>query len=276
MVRLATRSIKMKPFLKWAGGKYRVLPHILHHFKAGTRYIEPFAGSCAVALNTDYPEYVLCDTNMDLINLYHTVITRKDDFIQNIESLFIADNNTVEQFYNLRDIFNTTEDIFYKSVVFVYLNRHAFNGLCRYNKSGGFNTPFGKYKKPYIPITEITHFVEKFKNATFTHQDFRTTMAQAGKGDIVYCDPPYVPLSDTASFTAYAKQGFSKQDQKDLAQCAIQAQSRGAKVYISNHDTPFTHTLYKDAQIELFAVKRVISANASSRGNVGELLAKYG
>ncbi len=265
----------MRPFLKWAGGKYRVLPHILPHFARGERYIEPFAGSCAVALNTDYAHYLLYDGNTDLIDLYNTIIAHKDTFIRAVHNVFIPENNISNRFYTLRHTFNTTDDSFLKSVLFVYLNRHAFNGLCRYNRSGGFNAPFGKYKKPYMPIKEITHFADVLHTATFTAQDFRDTFAQVQRGDIVYCDPPYVPLSETANFTAYAQQGFTLQDQQNLADCARHAQRQGAKVYISNNDTPITRELYKHARIIAFETNRIISANASSRGKVREILAIY-
>ncbi len=265
----------MKPFLKWAGGKYRVLPYILPHLSQGNRYVEPFAGSGAVALNTDTTDFVVSDSNSDLINLYKTVIAQTDLFSQAIKEICTAENNTPERFYHLRHAFNTTNDRFLKAVLFVYLNRHGFNGLCRYNRSGGFNVPFGKYKKPYIPIKEITHFADKLQHAVFIAQDFRKTFEQVQAGDIVYCDPPYAPLSATANFTAYDTQGFSVQDQWDLVHCAIRAQQKGAKVYISNNDTPLTQTIYKHGRIVSFETSRVISANATSRGKVKEILVIY-
>lgn len=265
----------MKPFLKWAGGKYRVLDTILPYFSKGNRYIEPFVGSGAVALNTDYEKYLLSDINPDLINLYNVAIHENGKFVDSLKNIFVPKNNQEKTYYAFRNTFNTTKDPFKKAVLFVYLNRHGFNGLCRYNRSGGFNVPLGKYRNPYIPIKEVMDFVEKLKNAEFVCQDFEKTMAQAGRGDIMYCDPPYIPLSITSSFANYAKDGFGLEQQEKLAQCAKDAQKRGAKVYISNHDTPLARDLYKESKIVSFPVKRVISASATNRRYVNEVLAIY-
>ena len=156
-----------KPFLKWAGGKTRVLKHILPLLPKGKRLVEPFCGSGSVFLNTNYEEYLVSDINPDLINIYNFLKEENKDFIEYCKSFFTSNNNTQERYTELRDLFNSTKDIRIKSALFIYLNRHGFNGLCRYNSTGGFNVPFGRYTKPYFPEKEMLLFQEKTKTVTF-------------------------------------------------------------------------------------------------------------
>ena len=135
----------MKPFLKWAGGKFRIIDRVLDSLPKGKRLIEPFVGSGSVFLNANFEENVLADSNADLIHLYKQIQADGKEFIEYANSLFVSSNNTEVEFYKLRDEFNTTSDIKRKSALFVYLNRHCFNGLCRYNSKGKFNVPFGRY-----------------------------------------------------------------------------------------------------------------------------------
>jgi DNA adenine methylase len=266
----------MKPFLKWAGGKYRLVDRIKSALPPGNRLIEPFVGSGAVFLNTDYKSYLLTDSNPDLINLFKYLQKEGQNFINYCSSFFTAENNNELTFYQFREEFNTTTDIRKKSALFVYLNRHCFNGLCRYNSKGGFNVPFGRYSKPAIPEDDMFSFYQKSENAIFEVADFRETMKKAKAGDVIYCDPPYVPLSATSSFTSYAKGGFGIEEQNDLAAMAKQLQSKGITVVISNHDTEYTNEVYKPAEIIKFNVQRFISSDTKNRNAVGELLAIFG
>lgn len=265
----------MKPFLKWAGGKYRLVELIKSTLPKGGRLIEPFVGSGAVFLNTEYSENLLADSNPDLINLFKILQDEGQDFIQYCDSLFTEANNTEAAFYELRSEFNATKDVRRKAALFVYLNRHCFNGLCRYNSKGGFNVPFGRYSKPGLPEKEMLYFHEKAKHAVFEVANFITTMEKAKLGDVVYCDPPYVPLSATSSFTSYAKGGFGLQEQYALADMAKTLQKRGIGVVISNHDTVFTNEVYQPAQIITFDVQRFISSDTKNRNAVSELLAVF-
>lgn len=265
----------MKPFLKWAGGKYKIIDRIKNILPNGGRLVEPFCGSCAVALNTDYDDYILADSNADLINLYTILTAEKNDFIPYAKSFFTPENHSKERYYELRQQFNESLDPTERSALFIYLNRHGFNGLCRYNASGGFNVPVGAYKTIYFPEKELTHFANKLQGATFLHQSFEKTMADVQAGDVVYCDPPYVPLTATSSFTAYTQDGFGNTAQKYLCHMAEIAHNRGASVFISNHDIDITRALYQKSTIVNFPVKRMISANADSRGDVSELVACY-
>ncbi len=265
---------RTRPFLKWAGGKYRLLDKLSPHLK-GRKLIEPFVGSGAVFLNQNFERYLLGDINPDLINLYQCLKKEKKKFITYLQPFFKPKTNNRNYFIELRHEFNSGLKGRRRAAVFVYLNRHGFNGLCRYNKSGGFNVPFGQYKRPYFPEKEMLHFIQKTKNTTFVCGDFVSVMNRSRKGDVVYCDPPYVPLSPTASFTNYAAQGFSYDQQVELAYKAEQLAARGVKVIISNHDNGITREIYKDATIESFTVQRTISCDGENRGAAKELLAIY-
>jgi len=267
---MGTRS-----FLKWAGGKYALLDKIKEVLPKGDRLVEPFVGSGTVFVNTDYPKYLLSETNTDLINLYKLLKKEGNTFIDYCETLFVPENNIKEKFYELRSLFNATTDVRLKSALFIYLNKFGFNGLCRYNSSGGFNVPFGSRTTTYFPRKEIIHFLKKSKKAIIKQADFSVTMKSAKPGDVVYCDPPYVPLSDTSFFTSYSPGGFDMGQQEELANLAKQLQEKNIPVIISNHDTVLTRKLYKGAKISSFEVQRHISCDGKNRTKVKELLAVF-
>jgi DNA adenine methylase len=265
----------MKPFLKWAGNKFQIVNRIKEVLPSGERLIEPFVGSGALFLNTDYQTYLLADTNQDLVNLFLCLQTDGEDFIEYAKSFFTPENNEKETFYQFRRDFNASEDIRYKSALFLYMNKHGFNGLCRYNSKGKFNVPFGRYNKPYFPEKEMFYFAEKAKNAEFQIADFTDTMDKAEPGDVVYCDPPYVPLSDTAYFTNYSSGGFGIGEQEELARQAMKLAARGITVVLSNHDTEFTRLTYSSAKIISFDVQRYISCDGNNRNKAPEILAVF-
>ncbi|MCL4860292.1 MAG: Dam family site-specific DNA-(adenine-N6)-methyltransferase [Caldilineaceae bacterium] len=266
----------MKPFLKWAGNKYQIIERIVAVLPPGTRLIEPFVGSGAVFLNTDYPHYILADANPDLINLYQQLKRGGQAFIEQCCAYFTPENNTTGAFYSLRMKFNLTTDRTEKAALFVYLNKHCYNGLCRYNAGGAYNVPFGRYAKPYFPAREMMAFLARAGRASFQHATFVETMQQAQVGDVVYCDPPYVPLSSTAKFTSYSATAFGAAEQAQLAAQAESLLARGIPVVISNHDTEVTRTVYQNAsQQHYFPVQRFISCNGKNRNKVNEMLAVY-
>lgn len=268
----------MNTFLKWAGNKQRIADRILSLLPPGERLVEPFVGSGAVFLHSNYPAYLLADANPDLIGLFVTLQTDGEAFIATCRELFTPEMNQPEAFYALREEFNQSGDARRKAALFLYLNRHGYNGLCRYNQSGGFNVPFGRYKRPYFPQAEMAFFLQRLRasRVTFAVQPFRATFAQTRPGDVIYCDPPYVPLSATASFTSYSAGGFDEAEQRDLAQAAQEAADRGIPVLLSNHDTPFTRAIYAQAStIEAFPVQRFISAKGDQREKAGELLSLF-
>jgi DNA adenine methylase len=270
-----------KTFLKWAGNKSRVLPHLLPHIGSPKRYCEPFGGSLAVALNVGAESYMLNDVNKDLVSIYRNLLDYNDDFfIQYCAELFVPENNNKEAYMELRKLFNESTNFKERARLFIYLNRHCFNGLSRYNRKGEFNVPFGKYDKPSCPSAEMMDFRMFFlarKSVRFTSLSFESSLLyeDLGDGDVVYFDPPYVPLSDTANFTNYSTEGFSEAQQVELAQLAQSLQVRGVRVIISNHDVDFTRELYKGATIYPIQVSRTIAAKKSSRKKANELIAVF-
>lgn len=268
----------VKPFLKWPGNKYRITRRIRAKLSPGKRLIEPFTGSAAVFLNTSYDEYLLADSNPDLIDLFQQLVNEGDDFIQYCKTFFNPAYNREKKYYEFRDEFNETRDKRKKSALFLYLNKHCYNGLCRYNKKGRFNTPFGLHKKPRLPVAEMQGFVSAAVNTTFLNAGFSDSMRRARKGDVVYCDPPYAPLSKTAYFTDYHSGGFSWDDQLLLARTARKLADKGIQVVISNHKTPEICGLYKDAgaRISSFKVQRHISCDGNNRQKADEILAVFG
>jgi DNA adenine methylase len=267
--------VKQKTFLKWAGGKYRCLEQVFSALPVGTRLIEPFTGSGVVFLNAHYSHYVLGENNLDLVELYHHIQREGEPFIDFCASFFCPTNNSPEPYYTLRTAFNTCTDPRRRAALFLYLNRHGYNGLCRYNRRGGYNVPFGHYKKPYFPHKELHLFHQKSQHATIVHADFRETMANAVPGDVIYCDPPYAPLSQRSNFSSYTHQPFGEAEQIALAELAITSANRGIPVIISNHDTDFTRHHYRQSQIQSFPVRRSISCNTAQRINVNELIAVF-
>ena len=266
---------KNRAFLKWAGGKYPLLDDIKRHLPQGECLIEPFVGAGSVFLNTDFSRYILADINSDLISLYNIVKTRTDEYVQASRELFMPETNQAEVYYRFREEFNASQDPFRRAVLFLYLNRFGYNGLCRYNLRGEFNVPFGRYKKPYFPEAELYHFAEKAQNAEFHCLSYEECMDRADSNSVVYCDPPYAPLSATANFTAYHTNSFSPKEQAHLAEMAEKLVSKQIPVLISNHDTPDTREWYSAAKHFQVKVRRSISSNGGTRKKVNELLALY-
>ena len=264
-----------RPFLKWAGGKFRLVNRINKLLPEGNRLIEPFIGSGSVFLNTEFDSYLLGDINPDLIHLYNDLKDEDKTFIDYAKQWFTEKENNKVAYYHWRDQFNSSTDTREKSALFLYLNRHGYNGLCRYNSSGKLNVPFGRYKKPYFPEDEMFNFAEKSKKASFVCCGFEQLMNRARRNNVVYCDPPYVPLSDSANFTNYAKQGFGLDCQLALSVKAYKLSQRGVTVLISNHENALTKEIYQHAKISRFKVPRMISCKGNSRKSVTELLALY-
>jgi DNA adenine methylase len=267
---------KVRAFLKWAGGKYSLVEQINARLPEGNKLVEPFVGAGSVFLNTDYDQYLLNDVNPDLIALYKYVKARPKTFVKDAKTLFVPKNNDKVHYYGMRDEFNKSQDPYLRSLLFLYLNRHGFNGLCRYNRSGGFNVPFGAYNKPYFPEEEIFRFSEKSKKAKFVCEDFKKTFARARAGNVIYCDPPYAPLSDTANFTSYSVGGFDANEQVELVNRAERAAfKRNIPVLISNHDTALTRKIYDNAEQSFVHVARNISQDGKNRNKVSEIFAYY-
>ena len=274
-----------KSFLKWAGGKYRLLPELIpaihtlvdKKIKVQT-FIEPFLGSGTVFLNVEgIDNFILNDSNQDLISLF-ALLKDDVDFIDKCSVYFKSTSNDREYFQNIVKKYNTVATTEQKAHMFLYLNKHCFNGLMRFNKKSFFNTPFGKYSTINFPQVALENMRDKLKNTntSLLCRNFELILENSGFGDIVYCDPPYADLSEEISFKQYGKDVFTMEQQKQLAQSCFEAAQRGAKVIVSNHFTDFTKKIYnKCTSYKVLNVKRSISAKSDARKTVQEILAIY-
>ncbi|EPV0637160.1 DNA adenine methylase [Klebsiella pneumoniae] len=257
----------MSTILKWAGNKTAVMHELKKHLPAGPRLVEPFAGSCAVMMATEYPHYLVADINPDLINLYREIATNASDFIERAKHLFKI-FNSADGYYDSRDSFNQDKDPEWQAPLFLFLNRHCYRGLCRYNKKGEFNAPYGHYKKPYFPENEIRAFAEKATRATFICASYDETLALLVPGDVIYCDPPY-----DGTFSNYHTAGFTEDDQYQLASILERRASEGHPVIVSNSDTSLTRSLYRNFTHDRINVKRSIGVAAGEGKSADELIA---
>ncbi|WP_439241422.1 Dam family site-specific DNA-(adenine-N6)-methyltransferase [Lonepinella sp. BR2474] len=279
MAKQAKKSVKKhRAFLKWAGGKFRLTDDINRLLpKQKQCLVEPFVGAGSVFLNSQFERYILADINPDLINLFNTIKADVENYINTLKPIFFhPEANSASYYYARREEFNRSTDPFIRSVLFVYLNRFGFNGLCRYNANNEFNVPFGAYKNHYFPEQEMRYFAEKAQSAVFICGDFQQTFAMADEHSVIYCDPPYAPLTQSSNFTQYSGHDFGLLHQQALAELAKQTQlERNIPVLISNHDTKFTRQIYKGARFRKIRVQRSISQHGARRIKVGELIAVF-
>ncbi|MGO2335538.1 DNA adenine methylase [Providencia sp.] len=251
-----------KTILKWAGSKVRIMEQLRPHLPNAKRLVEPFAGSCAVMMNTDYEQYLIADVNQDLITLYQCVSDPIEDFFESLSFIWERFNKR-DIYYAIRDRFNNSKGStspYNNAADFLILNRHCYNGLCRYNQSGGFNVPFGNYKKPYFPRNEIISFSEKAQHADFVCLEWQDTLSLVEDNDGVYCDPPYMAGRD--GFTQYHTAGFTDADHEALAIALKDINdNQGNPVTVSN--SPQAKTLYADLGFTIHEIEapRTIAAN---------------
>jgi DNA adenine methylase len=269
--------------LRWAGGKRKLAPTICNllptEFWSGPgRYFEPFVGGAAVAIEVatkrSSKEFYLSDSNDDLINLYKTVQSEPEKLIEYISNKEFS--NTLDCYYKVRSTVET--DPIARAARTLYLNATCFNGLYRTNALGGFNVPFGQLANPDFIKTELIFELSTLlKDAVFSTQNFDEFLKlhQPIKGDVVYLDPPYVPLSSTACFTSYGKAGFGLDDQKHLANVIHRLVENDVSVVLSNSYTDLTMEIFADTGLKFFKVSmmRSIAAKAQSRNSVYEVLA---
>lgn len=258
----------MSTILKWAGNKTTIMSELKKHLPDGPRLVEPFAGSCAVMMATDYPYHLVADINPDLINLYQVIKEDVNSFIHLLERIF-SKFTTEEDYYKCRQFFNTVPlEPIEKAAYFLFLNRHCYRGLCRYNQRGLFNVPYGNYKKPYLPVDEIRAFAEKAVRATFICASYDETLAMLQAGDVVYCDPPY-----DGTFSGYHTAGFSDDDQYDLASILVRRSSEGHPIIVSNSDTRLIRSFYRKFTLHRISTKRSIGVAAGEGKKADELIA---
>lgn len=266
-----------RPFLKWAGGKQRLLKTLLPLFPFGARLIEPFVGAGSVFLGSNYPAYILNDANADLVAVWTALKLSPSDFVRDAAAYFCEANYKKSSYLDLREAFNASPDPYFRATLLPYLNRFGFNGLYRVNRAGEFNVPYGKPARlPVFPMDAALQAADRLQHAVVQTGDFQGVIDLAVAGDIVYCDPPYHSSVRGASFSAYTSGGFDDSDHLRLADSARAAAARGARVFISNHDTPVTRALYADFTIHELHVNRSIASTTARRGTCGELLAVLG
>jgi DNA adenine methylase len=275
----------MKPILKWAGGKARLAPQIAEAFGeecAGT-YFEPFVGSAAVYLHLRasgrVERAVLSDANDKLVAVHRAV---RDDVEGLLDALRgMPSDDWRDRYYEVRDAYNAGPfDGALHAARFVWLNRAGFNGLYRENRRGEFNVPCGSYASLKLPDPDHFRAVSALlRDAELRSAPFAAVLAAADEGDHVYCDPPYVPLSETACFTGYCSLPFGHAEQQELARAAKKAAFKGARVVLSNHDLPIVRNeLYSPRKgFEHVARPRVARAiSRGPRGSVPEVIAAIG
>lgn len=267
----------IKPIVKWPGGKTRLLPHLLARLPvlgSRARYFEPFAGGAALFFALGPARAVLGDANADLIACYRSVAEDVDGVIALLEHLTV--DHSKENYYRLRAEWNGRlfdADPTARAAVLLYLNRACFNGLWRVNQSGALNSPFGDGRPVRIDLDNLRGAAAVLRRADLLSGDFRETVADARRGDVVYFDPPYVPASDTANFTGYTAGGFGTEEQCWLARLARQLTERGVHVLVSNSDTALTREIYAGFRIDRVRCDRRIAASAGRRGKVDEIVA---
>jgi len=271
----------VKPFVKWAGGKRQLVPTILaNHLPKNYNlqtYYEPFIGGGAILFSLQPKKAVINDSNAELINCYKIIKNSLDELIEDLKN----HKNNEYYYYDIRDWdreknFKSKTEVQRASRI-IFLNKTCYNGLFRVNSQGQFNVPFGKYKNPNILDIAVLKAVNKYLNENqvrILNSDFQEAVKDAKRGDFIYLDPPYDPVSETASFTGYDVNGFNKQEQRRLKEVFDDLNSRGCHILLSNACTEFIEDLYKDYLHTKISAIRAINCNGKKRGKVDEILVK--
>ena len=253
-----------KPILKWAGGKTQMLGELMPRVpKTYGRYIEPFFGGGALFFSLKPDNAIIADSNPELINMYLQVAHHVDDVIECLQKY----ENTSEMFYEVRSLDWQTLPKAEAAARTIYLNKTCFNGLYRVNRSGQFNTPFGKYKNPKIcDIDALRLASEALRKADILCGDYILVLEHyAQPGDFVFLDPPYLPISENSDFKRYTKEQFYEDDHVELAKMIGTLHDRGCYVILTNSNHPLVHQLYEQYKIEVIQTKRHISCHGDTR-----------
>jgi len=273
------KSPLVQPVVKWVGGKRQLLRDIFPLFpKNFSSYCEPFFGGGAVLFSLQPKQAIINDINVDLMNMYKVV---RDNVEQLIETLSKHKNES-EHFYKVRDWdrdkpFYDKLDQVSKAARLIFLNKTCYNGLFRVNNAGEFNTPFGSYKNPNIVNAPVLRAVSHYLQTTETtilSLDYSNILESVKPPTFVYLDPPYDPVSDTASFTGYIKNGFNREEQIRLKHHCDVLHNRGVKFLLSNSATPFILDLYSSYNVSSVNAKRAVNSVGSRRGDVEEILVR--
>jgi len=272
-----------RPFVKWAGGKTKLLPELLKHVpeKIDT-YVEPFVGGGALffelANQRRFRKAIICDMNAELINAFVVVWRSFPALVIQLERH--KEKHSEEYFYEVRALDTSALSDVARAARFIYLNKTCFNGLYRVNKAGKFNVPFGKYKNPTVCDLENLREVSKLLREVeieFVVADYGRLLENLdvfGKGGFhfVYCDPPYDTISKNADFTSYTEGGFGWKEQERLEAIARAIPAGRTKIVLSNADTPRVRKLYEKWTLHEVRAERSINSNPDKRGKVGELV----
>ena len=279
----STRSAKrVRPFVKWVGGKSRLIPRfnaqslLPENFNT---YYEPFLGGGAMFFHLAPSYATLNDVNPRLISVYEVIRDQTDSLIDVLTVLekkyrAIPTESRKDFFLDIRKRFNARNSLPIEQASYLlFLNKTAFNGMYRENSRGEYNVPFGSYVQPKIcdedNIRQTANLLSKVNLLSGSYED---AVRDAGYGDYVYLDPPYHPLNATSSFTSYSQDGFTVKDQENLRKVFGELDKRGAKVMMSNSDTPFIRDLYSDFRQEKVSAGRSINSKGLQRGNILELV----
>lgn len=263
------------PFVKWAGGKRQLIPQIRERMpEQFNNYYEPFVGGGAVIFELLPENAVINDINKALINAYQMICRHPQEFLQEINRLDAEMwEDGKEYYYSLREHYNDKlmKDEFdvELAALFVFINKHCFNGLYRVNGKGLFNVPYNNSRRSSVDEQSIMEISEYLRNVTIISGDFEAACEGAGAGDFVFIDSPYAPLNPT-SFESYTKEGFDIESHRRLAVLFDELTARGCYCMLTNHNTELINELYgnKGYTIDVVSVKRMINSDASNR--VGE------
>lgn len=269
-----------RPFLKWAGGKTQLLAELVARIaQVGPLhgYHEPFVGGGALFFFLHASRLLpkrrvyLSDSNANLLAAYWGVRDHVEELITLLERHKAA--HSEEHFYQVRAA--APKSPVARAARVIYLNKTCFNGLFRENSKGEFNVPMGRYKNPLIcDAPNLRAASAALHEAEIAQRHFREVARHVRKGDFVYFDPPYWPVSASANFTAYAKDNFTRADQEELAQLFKDLTKRGVHVLLSNSDTPLINELYRDYPIDIVLANRNVNSKAEKRGKVNEVLVR--
>jgi len=273
---------KLKPFIKWAGGKRQLISELLKHIPVNfNNYFEPFVGGGALFFELynlgilKNKKVYLFDINEELINAYKVIRDYPNELIKKLKEFKIKHNK--EFYYRIRELDRAENykylDTITKAARFIYLNKTCFNGLYRVNSKGFFNVPIGRYKNPQIVDEENILAVSiALQNVTIKHCDYKEVLLYAQKNDFIYFDPPYYPLNSTSNFTSYTKYNFLEKEQIELFEIFKVLSNRKCFVLESNSDTDFIKEIYKEFEVKKILANRAINSKGDSRGKVSEVL----
>lgn len=272
-----------EPFVKWAGGKRQLLEEIHARLPKDLdehKYYEPFVGGGALLFNLEHSNAVINDMNWALINVYRQLQGDMGVIVMSLLDMMDDDLRArgKEYYYEVRTRFNQGlsehDETTPMAAMFIFLNKHCFNGLYRVNRKGEFNVPYNNSTASSHDPDNMLKILKFLKSVEIRQGDFEDACRDCTAGDFVFFDSPYAPLKDD-SFDSYTKEGFPKEDHERLASLFRRLADRGVRCMLTNHDTPFIRDLYKDFKIETVNVKRSINRNASGRTGTELIVTSY-